>query len=82
MAGPLQQHRKPTGAAVSPPEADPAVVLLDHVVHDRQSEATVSLPAAGRINALKRLQCPLPLLVRDSLALIPDFDQHMGVVLR
>ena len=82
MGGPLQQHRKSTGPAISPCEADAAVVPLDHVIDDCQPEATVSLPAAGIINPLKRLQGPLPLLVRDPLALIPDFDQHIGVVLR
>jgi hypothetical protein len=49
-------------------------VALDNVVHDGQSQAAVTLFAAGFIESLKRLQRTVPLIRGYSFALIPDLD--------
>ena len=51
-----------------------AAMQTGDVGNDRQSKAAMTLLAAGRIQAMKRLQGLSPLLNRHSFPLIPDVD--------
>ena len=56
-------------------------MALDHMIDDGQSQAAVTLLTTGFIESLKRLKRPIPLIGWHALALIPDVDVDISLVL-
>ena len=63
------------------PRQRPPRIVFDQAFHQRQSEAQAAgRPVRGTLGLGKQLEGPRHQLRRHADALIPDLDQHMGVL--